>query len=49
MGRGRIKAEPIDPAKSIVAHIRTVTSACGMKSVAELGRRIGLPRQTVHR
>lgn len=24
-------------------------AACGMKSVAELGRRIGLPRQTVHR
>ena len=49
MGRGRIKAEPIDPAKSIAARIRTAMSACGMKSVAELGRRIGLPRQTVHR
>jgi transcriptional regulator with XRE-family HTH domain len=49
MGRGRIKAEPVDPAKSIAARIRTAMSACGMKSVAELGRRIGLPRQTVHR
>ena len=49
MGRGRIKAEPVDPAKSIAARIRTAMTACGMKSVAELGRRIGLPRQTVHR
>ena len=49
MGKGRIKAEPVDPAKSIAARIRTAMAACGMKSVAELGRRIGLPRQTVHR
>lgn len=49
MGRGRIKAEPVDPTKSIAARIRTAMAACGMKSVAELGRRIGLPRQTVHR
>ncbi|MDP2398276.1 MAG: helix-turn-helix transcriptional regulator [Burkholderiales bacterium] len=49
MGRGRIKAEPIDPNNSIASRIRTAMSACGMKSVAELGRRIGLPRQTVHR
>lgn len=49
MGRGRIKAEPVDPAQSIAARIRTAMTACGMKSVAELGRRIGLPRQTVHR
>lgn len=49
MGRGRIKTEPVDPAKSIAARIRTAMAACGMKSVAELGRRIGLPRQTVHR
>lgn len=49
MGRGRIKAEPVDPTKSIAARIRTAMASCGMKSVAELGRRIGLPRQTVHR
>jgi len=49
MGRGRIKSDPVDPAKSIAARIRTAMAACGMKSVAELGRRIGLPRQTVHR
>lgn len=49
MGRGRIKAEPGDPEHSIATRIRTAMSACGMKSVAELGRRIGLPRQTVHR
>lgn len=49
MGGGRIKADPVDPSKSIAARIRTAMAACGMKSVAELGRRIGLPRQTVHR
>ncbi|MGE0560002.1 MAG: helix-turn-helix transcriptional regulator [Burkholderiales bacterium] len=49
MGRGRIKAEPGDPENSIATRIRTAMTACGMKSVAELGRRIGLPRQTVHR
>jgi transcriptional regulator with XRE-family HTH domain len=49
MGRGRIKAEPVDPNNSIASRIRTAMTACGMKSVAELGRRIGLPRQTVHR
>ena len=49
MGRGRIKAEPADPNNSIASRIRTAMAACGMKSVAELGRRIGLPRQTVHR
>lgn len=49
MGRGRIKAEPGDPDHSIAARIRTAMTACGMKSVAELGRRVGLPRQTVHR
>lgn len=49
MGRGRIKAEPGDPSNSIAARIRAAMTACGMKSVAELGRRIGLPRQTVHR
>ena len=49
MGRGRIKADPVDPTQSIAARIRTAMAACGMKSVAELGRRIGLPRQTVHR
>ena len=49
MGRGRIKAEPGDPNNSIATRIRTAMAACGMKSVAELGRRIGLPRQTVHR
>ncbi|MDP1535870.1 MAG: helix-turn-helix transcriptional regulator [Burkholderiales bacterium] len=49
MGRGRIKAEPGDPNNSIATRIRTAMTACGMKSVAELGRRIGLPRQTVHR
>lgn len=49
MGRGRIKAEPGDPENSIATRIRTAMAACGMKSVAELGRRIGLPRQTVHR
>ncbi len=49
MGRGRIKAEQGDPDHSIAARIRTAMTACGMKSVAELGRRIGLPRQTVHR
>jgi transcriptional regulator with XRE-family HTH domain len=49
MGRGRIKAEPVDPNNSIASRIRTAMAACGMKSVAELGRRIGLPRQTVHR
>ena len=49
MGRGRIKADPVDPSLSIAARIRTAMAACGMKSVAELGRRIGLPRQTVHR
>jgi transcriptional regulator with XRE-family HTH domain len=49
MGRGRIKAEPGDPNNSIAARIRAAMTACGMKSVAELGRRIGLPRQTVHR
>ncbi|MGA0023204.1 MAG: helix-turn-helix domain-containing protein [Burkholderiales bacterium] len=49
MGRGRIKAEPVDPENSIATRIRTAMTACGMKSVAELGRRIGLPRQTVHR
>ena len=49
MGRGRIKAEPGDPSNSIAVRIRTAMTACGMKSVAELGRRIGLPRQTVHR
>ena len=37
MGKGRIKAEPVDPAKSIAARIRTAMAACGMKSVAELG------------
>jgi len=49
MGRGRIKAEAGDPNNSIAVRIRTAMTACGMKSVAELGRRIGLPRQTVHR
>lgn len=49
MGGGRIKAEPGNPNNSIATRIRTAMSACGMKSVAELGRRIGLPRQTVHR
>ena len=49
MGRGRIKAEPADPSNSIAARIRIAMAACGMKSVAELGRRISLPRQTVHR
>ena len=49
MGRGRIKAEAGDPNHSIAVRIRTAMSACGMKSVAELGRRVGLPRQTVHR
>lgn len=49
MGRGRIKAEPADPSNSIAARIRAAMAACGMKSVAELGRRISLPRQTVHR
>ncbi len=49
MGKGRIKAEPSDPENSIASRIRTAMTACGMKSVAELGRRIGLPRQTVHR
>jgi len=49
MGKGRIKAEPQDPSQTIAARIRTAMAACGMKSVAELGRRIGLPRQTVHR
>lgn len=49
MGRGRIKAEPGDPENSIATRIRTAMTSCGMKSVAELGRRIGLPRQTVHR
>jgi len=49
MGRGRIKAEPGDPENSIASRIRTAMTASGMKSVAELGRRIGLPRQTVHR
>ena len=49
MGKGRIKAEPSDPTNSIATRIRTAMATCGMKSVAELGRRIGLPRQTVHR
>jgi len=49
MGRGRIKAEAGDPNNCIAVRIRTAMTACGMKSVAELGRRIGLPRQTVHR
>ena len=49
MTRGRIRAEPVDPEHSIASRIRTAMAACGMKSVAELGRRIGLPRQTVHR
>lgn len=49
MGRGRIKAEPVDPNNSIATRIRAAMTACGMKSVAELGRRVGLPRQTVHR
>ncbi len=49
MGRGRIKVEPADPGNSSATRIRTAMTACGMKSVAELGRRIGLPRQTVHR
>lgn len=49
MGAGRIKAGPVDPENSIATRIRTAMTACGMKSVAELGRRIGLPRQTVHR
>lgn len=49
MGRGRIKAEPVDPENSIASRIRRAMDACGMKSVAELGRRLGLPRQTVHR
>lgn len=49
MARGRIKAEPTDPENSIASRIRMAMAACGMKSVAELGRRISLPRQTVHR
>jgi transcriptional regulator with XRE-family HTH domain len=49
MARGRIKAAPTDPENSIASRIRMAMAACGMKSVAELGRRIGLPRQTVHR
>lgn len=49
MGRGRIKAELGDPNNSIAARIRTAMTACSMKSVAELGRHVGLPRQTVHR
>lgn len=49
MGRGRIKADAGDPNNCIAVRIRTAMTACGMKSVAELGRRIGLPRQTVHR
>lgn len=49
MARGRIKSEPADPENSIATRIRMAMAACGMKSVAELGRRIGLPRQTVHR
>lgn len=49
MARGRIKALPDDPENSIAARIRASMSGCGVRSVAELGRRIGLPRQTVHR
>ncbi len=49
MGRGQIKVEMSDPNNSIAVRIRTAMTTCGMKSVAELGRRIGLPRQTVHR
>lgn len=49
MARGRIKAAPTDPENSIASRIRMAMATCGMKSVAELGRRIGLPRQTVHR
>ncbi len=49
MGRGRIKVESGDPENSIATRIRTAMITCGMKSVAELGRRVGLPRQTVHR
>lgn len=49
MASGRIKSEPADPENSIATRIRMAMAACGMKSVAELGRRIGLPRQTVHR
>lgn len=49
MGRGRIKAAPNDPENSIASRIRTAMVTCGLRSVAELGRRIGLPRQTVHR
>jgi transcriptional regulator with XRE-family HTH domain len=49
MGRGRIKVEAGDPNNTIAVRIRIAMTACGMKSVAELGRRIGLPRQTVHR
>lgn len=49
MARGRIKALPDDPENSIAARILASMASCGVRSVAELGRRIGLPRQTVHR
>ena len=49
MGKGRIKAQESDPENSVASRIRSAMVACGMKSVAEFGRRVGLPRQTVHR
>jgi transcriptional regulator with XRE-family HTH domain len=49
MARGRIKEITEDPDHSIASRIRQAMTNGGIRSVAELGRRLDLPRQTVHR